>query len=70
MISNITNTDRKGYHSMRTLHLNSQVQRYDGLTPGQRVFGRSPRMPSGAVGDPNFADFTNHVMAPETQTRE
>ena len=48
---------------MAALHLNSQVQQYDGFTPGQRVFGRKPKLPIGAAGNPNFTDFANPIVA-------
>ena len=48
---------------MDALHLNSQVQQYDGFTSGQRVFGRTPKLPIGKVGNPNFADFVNPIFA-------
>ena len=41
------------------LRLNSQVPRYDGFTPAQRVPGRTPKMPTGAVGNPFRDDFEN-----------
>ena len=44
---------------MTTLRLNSQAQQYGGFTPGQRVTGRTPKLPIGAVGNPNFADSMN-----------
>ena len=42
------------FPDMASLHLNSQVQQYDGFTPGHRVFGRTPKLPIGAAGNPNF----------------
>ena len=53
---------------MTALHLNSQVQQYDGFTPGQRVFGRAPKLPIGTVGNPNFSDFMKPVTPPTAKT--
>ena len=59
--------DRKEFSAMAALHLNSQVQQYDGFTPGQRVFGRTPKLPIGTAGNPNFSDFMKPVTAPTTK---
>ena len=53
---------------MAALHLNSQVQQYDGFTPGQRVFGRTPKLPIGAADNPNFTDFANPTTAPTAES--
>ena len=58
--------DLEEYASLSMLHLDSKVHRYDGFTPGQRVFGRAPKMPIGTVGNPNFSDFTNRNDCPST----
>ena len=54
---------------MRMLRLSSKVPKYDGFTPGRRVFGRSPKLPIGAAGGPHFRDFTTLSDSPLTQTR-
>ena len=41
---------------MCTLRLNSQVQQYAGLTHGQRVLSRAPKLPVATVVNPNFKD--------------
>ena len=46
----ITTVDWQEYASMCIMRLNSHVHQYDGYTLGRRVFGRSPRLPIGAVG--------------------
>ena len=52
------------------LHLNSQVRKYDGFTPGHRVFGRTHKIPIGAVGNPNFCDFMDPADSPVDQTHQ
>ena len=54
---------------MAMMHMNSQVQQYDGFTPGQRVFGRTPKLPIGSIDNPFFGDFTNPAEAPATKTQ-
>ena len=53
---------------MTTMRLNSQAQQFDGLTPGHIVFGVTPIMPIGTVGDPHFEDFMNPKGAETTKT--
>ena len=55
--------------SMATMRLNSQVQQYDGFTPGKRVFWRGPKLPIGAVGNPFFEYFMNPADAPTAETQ-
>ena len=57
-----------GFSAMTMMHLNSHVRQFGGFTPGQRVFGRAPKMPIGAVGNPHFDDFTNPVEASYAET--
>ena len=49
------------FPEMATMHLNHapQVQQFEGFAPGGGVFARAPKLPIGAAGNPNFADFTN-----------
>ena len=54
---------------MTMMHMNSQVQQYGGFTPGQRVFGRTPKLPIGATDNPFFEDFMNPAEAPATEKR-
>ena len=49
--------DWKEYDASGMQHLNAQLQQYDGFAPGRRVFGRTPKMPIGAVGRPIFLRF-------------
>ena len=55
------------FSAMAALHLNSQVQQYGGFTPGQRAFGRAPKLPIGTAGNPNFSDFMKPVTSPTTK---
>ena len=55
---------------MCILHLNSQVGRYDGFTPGRRVVWRAQKLPIGAAGGPHFRDFTTPNDTPVTKTRD
>merc|ERR1712112_176904 len=64
----LSHKEWKDFSAMTALHLNSQVQLYDGFTPGKRVFGRTPKLPIGTVGNPNFPDFMKPVTAPTTKT--
>ena len=54
---------------MITMPLNSQVRQYDGFTPGRRVFGRTPEVPIGAVGNPFFEYLMNPAAAPTAKTQ-
>ena len=56
------------FAAMTMAHLNSQVQQFGGVTHVQRVFGATPKMPIGAVGNPHFGDFMNPKEAGETET--
>ena len=56
--------DWEVYSALITLRVNSQVPKYDGFTPRRRVFGRTPKMPLGAAGNPIFCDFTNQDRPP------
>ena len=51
-----TPTQWREFSAMDVLRLNSKVQQYGGFTLGQRVFGRTPKLPIGTVGNPNFSD--------------
>ena len=64
----LSNKQWREFSAMAALHLNSQVRQYDGFTPGQRVFGRTPKLPIGTVSNPNFTDFTNPIAAPTTKS--
>ena len=57
-----------GFAEMATMHLNSQVQQFAGSTHGQRVSGRTSKMPIGTAGNPYFEYFTTPVEAPTTKT--
>ena len=46
--------DWQEYASLSMLHLDPQSLQYDGFTPGERVSGRTPRVPIGAAGKPIF----------------
>ena len=48
----LSNKEWKEFAPMTMMRLNSQVQQYDGLTPGESVFGGTPKLPIGAVGNP------------------
>ena len=50
------------------MRLNSQVRQFGGFAPGRRVFGRTPKMPIGAAGNPHFDDFMNQKEAPAAKT--
>ena len=56
------------FPAMTSLHLNSQVQQYGGFTLGQRVFGRTPKLPISTVGNPNFNDCMNPKTAPKAKS--
>ena len=56
------------FSAMTAMRLNSQVRQFDGFTPGQRVFGRTPKLPIGAVRNPNFAEFMNPAAAPTAKS--
>ena len=58
------------FAGMPTMRLNSQVRQFDGCAPGQRVVGRTPEMPIGAIGNPHFEDFTNPKDATNTKTHQ
>ena len=58
------------YDALSMLHLNSKVQRYDCFTPGQRVFGRTHKLPIGTARNPNYSDFTHTKDDPVTQTHQ
>ena len=57
-----------GFAAMKTMRLNSQVQQFGGFAPGQRVFGRTPKKPIAAVGNPHFDDFANPKEARAEET--
>ena len=61
--------DWKEYDALSTVHLNSQVDQYDGFMPGRRVSGRSPENAIGAVDNPLGGDFTNTSKSPFAHTR-
>ena len=56
------------FSAMTSLRLNSQVQQYDGFTPGKRVFGGAPKLPIGTLGNPNFNDCVNPKTAPTAKS--
>ena len=56
------------FAAMTTMRLNSQVRQFGGFAPGRRVFGRTPKMPIGAAGNPHFDDFMNQKEAPAAKT--
>ena len=64
----LNNKEWKEFSPMTMMHLNSQVRQYGGFTPGQRVFGRTPKLPIGTIDNPFFWDFTNPADAPTTET--
>ena len=41
------------------MHFNSPAHQCDGFTPGRRVFGRTPKMPIGAAGNPFYNESMN-----------
>ena len=47
------------FAEMTTMRFNSRVRQFGGFASGRRVFGRAPKMPIVAVGNPNFGDFAN-----------
>ena len=47
--------DWEDYGELSTLHLNPSAKQNGGFSTGPRVFGRTPKMPTGAAGDPFFA---------------
>ena len=49
---NLNNKEWGEFAARTMMRLNSQVQQYDGFTPGQRFLGRTPKLPIGAVGNP------------------
>ena len=53
---------------MTTMRLNSKVRQYVGLTPGRRVFGRTPKLPIGEAGSPFFRDSMSPAEAPSAKT--
>ena len=67
-IKQIRPVDWQKYDALRMLHLNPQSRQYDGFTPRRRVFGRTPKLPTGAAGNPNSCDFTNPEDSPSKQT--
>ena len=60
----------KEFAEMEMMHLNSQVREFGGFAQGQRVFGRTPEMPTGAIGNPHFEDFTHPTESPTTKTHQ
>ena len=52
------------FSAMAALHLNSQVQQYDGFTPRQRAFWAGAEITDWEGGQPEFSDFTKPVTAP------
>ena len=65
----LTSKEWGSSESMCMVRLNSQVQ-YGGFTHGRRVFGRTAEMPIGAMGNPNFKDFTFRNAPPVIQARD
>ena len=62
--------DWQEYDALSMLHLCPQSQQYDGFTPGQRVPGRTPKMPIGVTGDPSPCDFMNPADTPVAPTHQ
>ena len=56
------------FATIATFHLNSQVRKFGGFTPGPIVFGRTPKLPIGAVGAPHFSGATNPADSKVTTT--
>ena len=59
----------KGFASMATMRLNTQVRKFGGFAPGHRVFGRTPEMPICTTDNPHFEDFTNPKDAPTSKNQ-
>ena len=49
--------------------LKSQVRQFAGFAPGKRVFGRTPKIHIGEIGNPHFDDFANPKDAPTSKTQ-
>ena len=58
------------FAEMAMMRLNSQVGEFGGFAPTQRVFGRTPKMQIGAIGNPHFEDFTIPKESPKTKTHQ
>ena len=54
---------------MTMMRLNSQVNQYDGSTPGKGVFGRSPKLPIRTADNAHFRDFANRSGSAVKNTR-
>ena len=50
LFGRITFLDCAEYYAIAAMYLNAQAQQYDGYTPGQWVFGRTPKNLTGADG--------------------
>ena len=57
-----------GFSAMAMMRLNSQVRQFYGFAHGERVFGRPPKMPIGAVCNPHFLDFTSPIASPTAKS--
>ena len=68
--NSLSSKEWEGFAEMATMRLNSQVRQFGGFKPGQRVFGRTPKIPIGATGNPHFEDFTNPEDARTDKTHE
>ena len=66
--NSLSRKEGKEFAAMTTMRLNSQVRQFGGFAPGKRVFGRTPRMPIGTIGNPYFEDFTNPKEAHTAKT--
>ena len=64
---NSSNKEWEEFAEMTMVRLNSQVQQFGGFNSGRRVFGRTPKMPIGTIGNPFFEDFTNPLEAPTSK---
>ena len=56
------------YDAWSMLHLNSHAHQYDGFEQRQRIFGRTPKILIGAVGNPNFSDSMHPDESPVAKT--
>ena len=66
--SSLRSKERKEFAATTTMRLNSHAQQFGGAAPGRRVFGTTPRMPIGAVGNPHFEDSMHPKEAPDAKT--
>ena len=55
---------------MTTMQLNSHVRQFEGFAPRRRIFGRAPEIPTEAIGNPHFEDYTKPREAPTAKTHQ